>query len=161
MRAISCLLLTAAVISVTACGATTRSGSSVTTQAPTAVLTGATVSFRTLQDGKDDESRLTVELLRRNEQLAGELRVVDVEFNDNSQTTPMAIPLTGTFRVSDIDNGEVRLRLVPEGDDEWNFDMHLTLSFSDNTQRTFSWLRLELDDDNPERTLSLPSGRTR
>lgn len=160
MRAIPCLLLTAAVVSATACGATTRSGS-VTTQAPTAVLTGATVSFRTLEDGKDDESRLTVELLRRNEQLAAELRVVDIEFNDNSQTTPMAIPLTGTFRVSDIDSGEMRLRLTPNGDDEWNFDMHVALTFSDNTQRTFSWLGLELDDDHPERTVRLASGRVK
>ena len=160
MRAISCLLLTAAVISVTGCGATTRSTSSVSTQ-PTAVLTGGTVAFRTLQDGKDDDSRLTVELLRGNEQVSAELRVVDVEFNDNTQTTPMSIPVTGSFRVSDIDDGKVRLRMAAEGDDEWNFDIHMTLTFSDNTQRTFSWLGLELDDDNQERTLSLAAGRGR
>jgi hypothetical protein len=39
--------------------------------------------------------------------------------------------------------------------------MHLTLTFSDNRQRTFSWLGLELDDDHPERTVSLSSGRAR
>jgi hypothetical protein len=154
------LLLTAAVVSASACGATTRSGS-VTTSAGTAALTGAAVSFRTLKDGKDDQSTLTVEVVRRNDQLGAQLRVVDVEFNDNSQTTPMALSVVGMFRASDIDDGMVRLRMNAHGDDEWSFDMHLTLTFSDNTQRTFSWLGLELDDDHPERTVSLSSGRTR
>jgi hypothetical protein len=124
----------------------------------TAVLTGGTISFRTLGDGKDDDSPLTVELLHPNGQLAAQLRVVDVEFNDHSQTTPMSLSVMGPFRTSDVDDGELRLRMTAEGDDEWTFDANLTLNFSDNTQRTFSWLGLELDDDNPERTLKLAAG---
>jgi len=160
MRAISCLLLAAAVVGASACGATTGSGS-VATTANTAVLTGGTVAFRSLNDGKDDQSTLMVELVHRNDQLSAQLRVVDVEFNDNSQTTPMPLSVSGSFRASDIDDGQVRLRMNAHGDDEWTFDMHLTLNFSDNTQRTFSWLRQELDDDHPEKTLSLSSGRVR
>jgi hypothetical protein len=151
------LLLTAAVVTAAACGATTRSTSGVR-QMSTAVLTGGTVSFRTLNDGKDDDSPLTVELLHPNGQLAAQLRVVDVEFNDHSQTTPMSLSTVGPFRVSDIDDGQLRLRMTAEGDDEWMFDATLTLNFSDNTQRSFSWLGLELDDDNGERTLKLESG---
>ena len=160
MRAISCLLLTAAVVSASACGATRQSDYG-TTQVATPALTGATVAFRTLDHGKDDDSRLTVQLLRRNEQVAAELRVVDTKFSDNSQTTPMALSVTGPFRANDIDDGAVRLTMTPHGDDEWNFDMYLTLTFSDNTQRTFSWLRLELDERHPERTLSFASGRAK
>jgi hypothetical protein len=73
----------------------------------------------------------------------------------------MPLSISGTFRASDIDDGQVRLRMNAHGDDEWTFDMHLTLTFSDNTQRTFSWLRQELDDDHPEKTLSLRSGRVK
>lgn len=158
MRAISCVLVTVAVVAASACGATTRSNSS-TTQGPPAVLTGATLSFTTLNEGKDTDSQVTVQLLRSNNELGAELRVAGTKFDDNTHAAPMALSIAGPFQVSDVNTGSVRIRMTPDGRDTWSFDMRLVLTFSDNTQRTFAWQGVRLDEHSPERTLPLGPAR--
>jgi hypothetical protein len=160
MRAISCALVTVAVLSLSACGATTRSSTSTISQAGAeAVLTGATISFRTLDDGKDTDSAVTTELLRRNSEIGAELRINGMKFDDHTQGAPMAFTVAGPFRVSDVNDGTVRIRMRPDGRDTWTFDMRLVLTFSDNTQRTFAWQGVRLDDRSVERTLALAPAR--
>jgi hypothetical protein len=158
MRTISCALLMAAAVIASACGATTRPGST-TSQTATAVLTGATVSFRTLDNGKDTNSQLNVQLLRPNNELGAELRVAGVKFDDNTQGAPMAFSISGPFSLSDINNGSLRIRMTPDGRDTWTFDMRLVLTYSDNAQRTFAWQGIRLDEHAPERTLPLGPAR--
>jgi hypothetical protein len=149
--------LLVALVLVSACGATTSGTSTTAAAAP--ALSGATVDFRTLQDGKDTGSAVTVQLLRRNNEIGAELRSVGSKFDDNSQSAPLAMSVSGPFLSSDVNDGQVRLRLTPDGRDTWTLDMRLILTFADGTQRTFAWQGLRLDERAPERTLALaPAG---
>jgi len=158
MRTISCALFTVAAVIASACGATTRSGSAPS-QTAAAVLTGSTVSFRSLDHGKDANSQVIVQVLRSNNELGAEVHVAGTKFGENSQSAPMALSIAGPFRLSDVNDGSLRIRMNPDGRDTWTFDMRLVLTFSDNTQRTFAWQGIRLDEHAPERTLPLGPAR--
>ncbi|HEV8318467.1 MAG TPA: hypothetical protein VGQ10_13725 [Vicinamibacterales bacterium] len=159
MRTISCALFVVAAVVASACGATTRSGSTITSPTAGSVLTGATLAFRTLDNGKDTKSQVTVQLLRSNNELGAELHVGGIKFDDNTQAAPMAFSVAGPFRMTDINDGSMRIRMTPDGRDTWTFDMRLVLTFSDNSQRTFAWQNVRLDEHAPERTFPLAPAR--
>jgi hypothetical protein len=69
----------------------------------------------------------------------------------------MALSLSGGFHEADLSDGELRVRLTPQGNDDWSFDPRLTLSFSNGTSRSYMWPTVMLDKQNPERTLSFSS----
>jgi hypothetical protein len=135
-----------------ACGATTRSGVDNATDPR---LTTSTVTFTTLDDGKDAKSAVTVQLLSDRNELAAEVRSSGVEFDDQTTSAPLAMSLTGALPQRDVQNSRLRLQLTPDGRDTWSFDVRLTLGFSDNTQRRFGWSGVVMDERNPERTLAL------
>jgi hypothetical protein len=115
------VLLALTVAMTAACGAT-RSRSTNTTQTSGPVLTSTTISFRTLDNGKD-------------------------------------MSVSGPFHMSDTNDGSLRIRMTPDGRDTWTFDLRLVLNFSDNSQRTFAWQGIRLDEKAPERTLPLAPAR--
>jgi hypothetical protein len=157
MRLAAAALATALAVGTAACGATTVTG--VQTRAlPT--LTSATATFVSNDHGKDADSALTVQLLRDNNELGAEIRSVGVKFDDDSSSGPFAFSLAGPFTTRDIDDGQIRLRLTPDGDDDWTFDLHMTLRFSDGTARNFTWRGVRLDHRNPERVLTLGPAST-
>jgi hypothetical protein len=47
------------------------------------------------------------------------------------------------------------LRLTPDGDDTWTFDVQLALRYADETQQSYRWQSVRLDEKAPERTLVL------
>jgi hypothetical protein len=123
------------------------------------VLTGSTVSFRTLDHAKDANSQATVQVLRSNHELGAEVHVTGTKFNENTQSAPMALSIAGPFRLSDVNSGSLRIRMNPDSRDTWTFDMRLVLTFSDNTQQTFAWQGIRLEENAPERTLPLGPAR--
>jgi hypothetical protein len=68
---------------------------------------------------------------------------------------PLAMTIRGPFAKQDTGSGQLRLRLTPDGDDTWTFDVGLALRFADETQRNYSWSSIRLDEKAPERTLVL------
>jgi hypothetical protein len=118
-------------------------------------LTGATLSFTSLDSGKDDGSALTAQLLRNSNELVAEVRSVGTAFDDNAAAPPLAMNINGPFRATDAQGAQLRLRLVPEGRDTWTFNARLTLSFSDGAQRSYMWSGVQLNENSPERTLTL------
>lgn len=139
-----------------ACGATTRSR---TDDPADPRLVNSTVTFATLDDGKDTESAVTAQLLSDRNELAAEVRSTGVEFDDNTTSAPLAMSVTGSLHERDVQNSRLRLQLTPDGRDTWSFDVRLTLAFSDNTQRRFGWTGVVMDERNPERTLALAGAR--
>jgi hypothetical protein len=141
------------------CGATTRdaSNSSVTTAPVT--LTSATATFMTRDEGKDDDSAITVQILDDSSRLAAEATATNTKFDDKTVSQPLTISIMRPLPTSDLNDARVRLRLTPDGDDTWTFDMRLILGLADGTQRTYFWSGLRLDEKSPERVLPLASGR--
>ena len=156
----STIVVLAAVVAIGAagCGATTRSTTVQTRAFPT--LTSATATFTTLDHGKDADSGLTVQLMRSNGELGAEMQSVGTQFNDHASIPPFAFSLSGPFTTSDVNDGQVRLRLAADGDDDFTFNLQTTLRFSDGTTRNFFWRGIRLDHNNPERVVTLAGGRT-
>jgi len=157
MRTVVVVLAAAVAIGASGCGAT-RATTSQTRAFPT--LTSATATFVSTDHGKDADSALTVQLLRSNAEIGAEIRSVGTKFDDHSSSAPLAFSMAGPFTKNDIDAGQLRIRLTPDGDDDWTFDLHLTMRFSDGATRNFMWRGVRLDHTNPERVLTLDPART-
>jgi hypothetical protein len=148
----------AAALAAAGCGATRTAGSPTISQAfPT--LTSAVATFVSTQHGKDAGSALTVDVMRSNAELAGNLQIVGTKFDDNASSGPFSFSLPGPFTTRDVDTGQLRVRFVPDGADEWTFDLHLTMRFNDGTGRNFLWRGVRLDNTSPERVLILAPAR--
>jgi hypothetical protein len=144
--------LTAALVA-TGCGATRKVTNTV---APGPTLTAATLAFVDRDHGKDAGSAVDVWLLRGSDEMA-HLHSVGTKFDDHESIAPMRLSLSGAFHQADVGNGQLRIRLTPDGADDWAFDPRLTLSFSDGTNRSYMWPTVQLDNRNPERVLSFSS----
>jgi hypothetical protein len=146
------VLLTAAVISA-GCGATRRVSSTV---APGPSITSATIQFNDREHGKDARSAVDVWVLHGPNEMA-HLHSVGTKFDDNAAIAAMSMPLSGTFYRTDLNDGQIRIRLTPDGRDDWTFEPRLSLQFSDGGVRTYAWPQVMLDNARPEVTLSFSS----
>jgi hypothetical protein len=145
-------------VATTGCGATRGdAGAQTGSTAPT--LTGASVTFQNRDSGKDANSAVAIELLRNNAELAAESKLVGTKFDDNAPAGPMALSVGSPFRTADTDTARLRIRMTPDGKDEWTFDLQMALTFSDGSIQRFSWPGLRLDNAAPERTLPLGPAR--
>jgi hypothetical protein len=118
-------------------------------------LTSATITFVTLQDGKDAKSAVSAQLLRSGNELAADASASGTAFKENTSSPPIALAIKGPFTRSDVQTGELRLRLTPDGNDTWTFSAHLALRYADETEQNFAWQGVRLDEKAPERTLVL------
>ena len=153
MRTLATSVLLAGALASVGCGATRKVTSAV---APGSALTAATMTFIDRDHGKDAKSAVDVWLLRGTDEMA-HLHSVGTKFDDNASIAPMAMQMSGAFHAADLRDGQLRVRLTPDGNDDWSFEPRLILSFSDNTSRTYTWPLVMLDSRNPERTLSFSS----
>jgi hypothetical protein len=145
-------------VATTGCEATRGdAGAQAGSTAPT--LTGASVTFQNRDSGKDANSAVAIELLRNNAELAAESKLVGTKFDDNAPAGPMALSVGSPFRTADTDTARLRIRMTPDGKDEWTFDLQMALTFSDGSIERFSWPGLRLDNAAPERTLPLGPAR--
>jgi len=161
MRTIAVSLVAALAMIATGCGATTRT-TSTSVQSPVyPALSSATATFVSRDHGKDRDSGLSVQLLRTNAELAGEIYAKGIKFDDHSTSSPFVLALSGSpFNTNDINSGQVRVRLTPDGRDDWTFDLHMTMRFNDGREQNFVWHDVRLDNSNPERVLALGPART-
>jgi hypothetical protein len=147
------VLMTAAFISA-GCGATRKVQSTV---APGPTITSSTVQFQDRDHGKDADSAVDVWILRGGSNEIAHLHNVGVKFDDHASIVPMRVPLDGTHYKSDLNDAQLRIRLTPDGRDDWSFEPRATVNFSDNTSRMYSWPQVMLDNEHPEVTLSFRS----
>jgi hypothetical protein len=158
MRSYAVLIVALAMVTA-GCGATTRGGTTTIQTPASPALTSATATFISRDHGKDEDSNLTVQLLRQNAELMGEIRAANIKFDDNSSSGPFAFSPTGTFRRNDIEDGQIRVTFIPDGQDDWTFDLNLVMRFDDGSTRTFMWRGLRLDNSETSRTLALATAR--
>jgi len=147
------VLITATLVSA-GCGATRKVASSV---APGPVISNVTVQFVDRDHGKDANSAVDVWILRNNSNEMAHLHSVGVKFDDHASIAPMDMPTSGTHYKSDMNDAQLRVRLTPDGRDDWSFEPRVTVSFSDNTSKTYSWPQVMLDNGHPEVMLSFSS----
>ena len=153
MRAFAVSVLLAAAMISAGCGATRKVTSTV---APGPAITGATLQFMDRDHGKDAGSAVDAWLLRGSNEMA-HLHSVGTKFDDHASIAPMGVPMSGTFYKADLNDAQLRIRLTPDGADDWSFEPRLAITFSDGTSRTYAWPQVMLDRPHPEMTLSFSS----
>jgi hypothetical protein len=116
-----------------------------------------TIQFLDRDHGKDAGSGVDAWVLRNGSNEIAHLHSVGTKFDDHAAIAPMGVPVSGTFYRTDLNNAQLRIRLTPDGRDDWSFEPRLTISFSDNTSRTYGWPQVMLDQDRRETTLSFSS----
>ena len=147
------VLITAAIVSA-GCGATRKVSGAV---APGPTITSATIQFMDRDHGKDANSAVDLTILRNGSNEIAHLHSVGTKFDDHAAIAPMSVPLTGAHTRSDLNDAQLRIRMTPDGRDDWSFEPRLVISFSDNTSRTYSWPQVMLDNNHPDVTLSFSS----
>jgi hypothetical protein len=153
------VLVALAVASICATSGCAKARNRADTSADEPRLISSTVTFTTLDDGKDADSAVTAQLLSDQNELAAEVRSTGTEFDDNSTAPPLSMSLMGPFHADEVQGSRLRLQLTPDGRDSWAFDVRLALAFSDNRQQFFQWSGIQMDERSPERTLTLAGAR--
>jgi hypothetical protein len=142
-------------LSIGVAGCASHSEPNASTTNPDNRLTSATVTFNTLQDGKDAKSGIDVQLLRGANELAADANSTGTDYKDNTTTPPIVLAIKGPFAKADAPAAQLRLRLTPDGNDTWAFNVRLALRYADETQQNYAWSAVRLDEKAPERTLVL------
>ncbi|MFI6055071.1 hypothetical protein ACIBCO_33910 [Streptomyces violascens] len=118
--------------------------------APGATLTGASITFFTLDDNKDSDTLLSIEVLDRNNKVAASATGFFGQFGDGT-TRPVTLKVRSGFTWDALQAGHLRLNIQPHGDDTWKFGYELDLNFSDGDFAPTIESRLSLSEDNKTR----------
>jgi len=138
----------AAVLPVLALGLTIFHNTPLAHAGDDPVLTSVTAVFDTTTNDKDHDTYLDVLVYNNRGTLIAQKRGIGGHWNDHSSNT-VALDLTNTLRKTQIPAGRVRLDIHPNGNDKWEFNYHLDLTYQDGSVTEASWDGKVLTQDNP------------
>jgi hypothetical protein len=113
-----------------------------------ATLTEATVTFHTNDENKDHDTNVTIEVRDRNGQLAARVSNTFGAFDDHTEDGPYNLPIVNHSDKSDLQGGNVLLRVDPVGDDTWRFNLFVNLLFDDGSHLTVVADGLEVNEES-------------
>ncbi len=120
-----------------------------------AKLANCNVKFHTNDDDKDHDTHLTVDVTDFNNVLCAHIDNDFGHFDDQSDNGPFGLQILNASSKDDCQRGNVRIRIDPNGNDEWRFNFNLTLIFDDGTSLSGGAAGLRLDQNNREQTFGL------
>lgn len=118
-------------------------------------LTNANIKFHTNDNDKDHDTHVTVEVKDSNGVVCARVDNDFGHFDDNSNAGPFGLQVVNASNKEDCQRGTVRIRIDPNGHDEWHFNFFLTLMFSDNSTLSGEADGLNLDHNSREQTFGL------
>lgn len=127
---------------------TSSAPSVVTPPAGDVHLISASATFDTTTNDKDHDTLLDITVLNNQGVVAFNKTGVGGHWNDHS-TSVVSLDLKNALRKSEISSGAVRLDIHPNGNDKWEFNYHVNLSFSDNSMAEHRFDGKVLTQDNP------------
>ncbi|MFD4994731.1 hypothetical protein [Streptomyces buecherae] len=100
-------------------------------------LTGVEVTFYTTYDNKDHDTKVFTTVTDHTARPIGTLgeHFGDDTFDDGDADGPYALSLTEPATWSTMRDGRLRIRIEPNGNDTWRFNLRSTLFFSDGSRR--------------------------
>jgi len=122
-------------------------------------LTGATITFQTNDDDKNDDTSVLVDvdaLLPRGRTVVAEITGAFGNFGNNSEAGPFALPVlvTGVTR-DQFKAGSVTISIFTHGDDTWRFNFLVDLIFSDGAHLLARANGIELTQDTPSQSFGI------
>ena len=117
------------------------------------------VRFHTNDDDKDDNTHLTLKLVKSDGTQVAEIDGGDFgafgTFGNDTNNGPFDLNITSPFNTNDIPGSQVVVHIDPQGHDTWKFDCYADLTFDDGSVHSGSWLGHWLSQDNPENSYPL------
>src|SRR5262249_50417963 len=122
-------------------------------------LTGATITFQTNDDDKNDDTTVVVDvdaLLPRGRTVVAQIGGTFATFGNNSEAGPFALPvlISGVTR-DQFKGGSVTIRISTHGDDTWRFNFLVDLIFSDGAHLLARANGIELTQDSPPQSFGI------
>jgi hypothetical protein len=144
------LVAVAAVLGLVACATVATAGAA--SAAPGAVLQKATVSFHTNDEDKDADTHVTVWVRDKNGTTAAFVSDDFGHFNDHSDNGPFALQIKNQSSWNDLEQGATTVRIDPNGNDTWRFNVSVDLLFSDGSHLSTDGFGAELTQDRQQQT---------
>jgi len=127
----------------------------VTPQAVGANLTTATVTFNTLDDNKDSDTLLTVQVLDVNGRVDATASGFFGEFA-NGSSHPIPLRVRPGVKWETLVGGNLKVSIQPNGDDTWKFGFVADLEFDDFDFSITTVERTSLSEDPDKKTKLFP-----
>ena len=124
------------------------------TPAPVIVLTGATITFFTHDDDKDNDTFLNVQVVAPGGRVCAGLSGTFGLFPDQSTRGPFGLSVQSNVLKDSLPGGHLTISIQPNGNDTWRFGYQLDLTFSDGSVAHTSQAAVQLTQDS--RTLTQP-----
>ena len=115
-------------------------------------LTSVSAAFSTTSNDKDHDTLLDVMIYNNRGKLLAQSRGIGGHWNDGS-SNEIGLTLVNRLKKSEIAGGRVALAIHPNGNDKWEFNFDLTLTYEDETTTQKGWQGLVLTDDNSTKSL--------
>jgi len=100
---------------------------------PNALFQSMQTTINTLNNDKDDDTRLEIWINKAGEHEAAYLDIQGQKFDDNSIHIFDVPQRNNPMRRSEIPGSWVQFRIAPNGNDTWNFQFRVMLRFDDGT----------------------------
>ena len=104
-------------------------------------------TFDTTTNDKDHDTYLDVKVYNNRDVLVAEKTGIGGHWNNGTPST-VALDLKNTIKKTDLPAGKVRLDIHPNGNDKWEFNYHITITYSDNSVTEKRWDGKVLTQDN-------------
>jgi hypothetical protein len=123
-------------------------------------LTGATITFQTNDDDKNDSTRVVVDVdaaLPRGKTVVAQIAGEFGTFGNDSEAGPFALwVLVPTVTRTQLKTGSVTIQIDTHGaDDTWRFNFLLDLIFSDGAHLLARATGIELTQDSPPQSFGI------
>ena len=136
-------------------GTTSNSPSPVVTATPVATLAHCSIKFHTNDEDKDSDTHVTVTITDDNNVTSCKVDNDFGKFGDNSNSGPFGMPVVNATPKPNVQRGNIRLRIDPNGNDTWRFNFEVDMTFSDGSRLTGAADGLELSQDRREQTFGI------
>jgi hypothetical protein len=118
-------------------------------------LTEAQVSFHTNDEDKDDDTHVTVTIRQRDGTIAARIDDDFGHFNDHSNNGPFGLLILNPAEKAELNQGNVTVRIDPNGNDTWRFNFFVDLAFSDGSHLNAEANNLELTQDRQQQAFAV------
>jgi hypothetical protein len=118
-------------------------------------LSECQVSFHTNDEDKDDDTHITVTVRQRDGTIAARIDDDFGHFNDHSNNGPFGLLIVNPGDKVDLGQGNVTVRIDPNGNDTWRFNFFLDLMFADGSHLNTEVNNLELTQDRQQQTFAI------
>jgi hypothetical protein len=136
MKIFAILILPALILSTLiffgACAINSSTANKILAPVTPITLTAVSAKFHTSSDDKDDDTKFDMALRSKDNKVIAEAKNVFGKYEENSDHS-VPFEKKGNFGKTDLDQSKFSIHIMPDGSDQWDFNLTLEFKFSDGT----------------------------